>query len=176
MKVSTVDFLVNIHQNHWNKKKFKKIREVLIATKLTLKMYNQRKGPQGKHIGNWQNQTKFPWKRLTHVVMGDRAGACHQNGGVLCIWVSAGGRQCKEQMKLQLFLDLLHRLFSGRPWFCRQRQLWVTCPSEHHTIPSYNTTIQYHPLKRLTFLLSYCNCEVLSFEMFGKASVHADGL
>lgn len=38
INVSIVDLLWYIHQNHWNKKEFNKIRKVLIIAKLTLKI------------------------------------------------------------------------------------------------------------------------------------------
>lgn len=40
MNVSIVDFLLSIHQNHWNEKEFSEVRKVLITTKLTLKTDN----------------------------------------------------------------------------------------------------------------------------------------
>ena len=64
MKVSIVGFLLNIHQNLRNKKKFKKIREVLIITTLTLKIHNHKK--RITREAYWKlTKTEFLWIRLT---------------------------------------------------------------------------------------------------------------
>ena len=62
--MSIVGFLLNIHQNNRNKKKFKKIRELLITTMLTLRIHNYNKRITKEMY--WKlTETKFPWRRLS---------------------------------------------------------------------------------------------------------------
>lgn len=159
MKVSIVSFLLNIHQNHRNK--FKKIREVLIIPTLTLKIHNQKK--RITREAYWKlTKTKFLRIRLTlRSWWVTEQELVIRTEWFLAFGLVLGQGQCREQAKLQLFVDLLHHLFSGRTWHCTQGQEWDTCPSVHSRIPT-------HLLRRLTFPLSYATVEFLVLRCSAK--------